>query len=178
MSVNLFGPRPALGGTKNNHRPARTSGISSRAGMLLDRTNLQNALLQCRSHLLVHRKRLVAFDEVRFVAVSDQKRFQLIMRNAREDCRIRDLVAIEVQHRQDRSITNRIEEFVRMPRRRERPGLSLADPRAHFGVEIGIHKGGSVSVRYGIAKLPTFVNGTRRLWRAMRADASRKRELP
>jgi hypothetical protein len=63
-------------------------------------------------HLLMHRRRLIALDEMRFVAVSDQQRVEFVVRNAREDRGIRDLVALEVQHRQDGPIPNGIEEFI------------------------------------------------------------------
>jgi hypothetical protein len=49
----------------------------------------------------MHRRRLIALDEMRFVAVSDQQRVEFVVRNAREDRGIRDLIAIEVQPRQD-----------------------------------------------------------------------------
>ena len=78
----------------------------------------------------MHHKRVIAFDEIRFVAISDQQRLQFFVRNAREDGRIRDLVAVEVQHRQDSPIANRIQRICsnakrsradRSPPRRHRP---------------------------------------------------------
>src|ERR1700689_1566504 len=82
-----------------------------------------------------------------------------------------------MQHRQDRSIANRIQELVRMPRGRERTGLSLAIADYDRDDEIRIVEGCPVSMRDGIAQLTAFMNRTGRLRRAVRADSARKRKL-
>ena len=74
----------------------------------------------------MHRRRVIALDEIRFVAVSDQQRLQFFVRNAREDRGIRDLVGVEVQHRRDSSIANGIQELIRMPGGSKRTGFGLA----------------------------------------------------
>ena len=145
--------------------------------MLLDRANLQDALLQSRSHFLMHRRRVIALDEIRFVAVSDQQRLQFFVRNAREDRGIRDLVAVEVQHRQDSPIANGIQEFIRMPGGGERTGFRLAVADSDGNDEIGIVESGSVRMRDGIAQLAALVNRTGRFRRAVRADPAGKRKL-
>src|ERR1700680_5001340 len=108
MATHFLRSSPSFGGAKHDHGPSRTSCVTSGAGVLLDRANLEDALLQSGRHLLMHQRWVVAFDEVRFVAVSDQQRLQFFVRNARENRGIRDLVAVEVKRRQNRSIANRI----------------------------------------------------------------------
>ncbi len=177
VAIYLFRSCPSFRRAKDDHGPARTRGIAGCAGVLLEGTNLEDTLLQGGSHFLMHRRRVVAFDEVRFVAVPDQQRFQFFVRNARENRGIRDLVAVEVQHRKDSSIANRIQEFVRMPGGRKRTGLRLAVTNRDRDDEIGIVECCPVSMGDGVAKLPAFVNGTWRFRCAVRADASGKREL-
>ena len=79
--------------------------------MLLQGTNLQDALLESRGHLLMHCGGIVAFDEVRFVAIADEQCFQFVVRDASEDRWVRDLVAVEVQNGQDGAIANRDSEI-------------------------------------------------------------------
>ena len=100
------------------------------------------------------------------------------MRDARQDCGICDLVAVEVQHRQDGAIANRIQEFIRMPGGGKRTGFRLAIAYRDGDDEIRIIERRSVSMGDGVAKLAAFVNRTRRFRRAVRADSSGKRELP
>src|SRR5277367_2662527 len=144
---------------------------------MLKRTNLQDALLQSGSHFLMHHRRIIAFDEIRFVPVTGEQCFQLFMWDARKDGGICDLVAIEVQHRQDRSIANRIQKFIRMPRGCKRTCFRLTVPYRDGDDEIRIVERCTVRVGNGVAKLTAFVNRTRRLWSAVRAYSSRKREL-
>ena len=69
------------------------------ACLTLDRGDLVEHTVQRRRHQLVHLRRIVAFDEIRLVAVALEKVFELLPRNPRQDRRIGDLVAIQVQDR-------------------------------------------------------------------------------
>ena len=99
----------------------------------------------------MHRRRVFAFDEIRFVAVSDQQRLQFLVRNARENRGICDLVAVEVQHGQHSTVANRVQEFVRMPGGRKWTGLRLAVADCDSDDEIRVIERGSVGMRDGIA---------------------------
>ncbi len=126
----------------------------------------------------MHDERVVAFDEVWFVAVSGQQRFQFFIRYASQNSWVRDLVAVEVQHRQHGPIANRVQEFVGMPRGCKRTGLRLAVADYDCDDEIRIIERCSVAVRDGVPKFAAFVNRTRCLRRAVRADSSGKGKLP
>ena len=76
--------------------------------MLLERANFQDALLQRESHFLMHGRRVIAFDEIRPVPVSDQQRFQFFVGNASKNGWIRDLLAVKVKHGKDSPIANGI----------------------------------------------------------------------
>src|SRR5208282_662126 len=125
----------------------------------------------------MHRERIVALDEMRFVAVTDQQRLQFFVWNARQNRGIRDLVAVEVQHRQNSPIADRVQEFVRMPGGCEWTGLRLAVAYCDGDDEIGVIECGSVGMRDGVAQLAAFVDRARRLRRAVRANSSRERKL-
>lgn len=126
----------------------------------------------------MHRGRIAAFDEVRFVAVSGEQRLQFFMRDARENGGICDFVPVKVQHWQHGSIADGIQEFVRMPGGRKRTSLCLPIAYRDCDDEIGIIECCSVRVRDGVTKFAAFVDGTGVLRCAVRTYASRKRKLP
>src|SRR6185503_13951737 len=80
------------------------------------------------------------------------------MRYARQNCGIGDLVAVEVQDRQYRTICSRIEEFVRVPAGGQRASFSfaVADYAGHD--EAGVVEGCTVCVYERVAKFAAFVD--------------------
>jgi hypothetical protein len=71
-------------------------------------------------------RRVVAGDEDRVPAVAAHQRVELVLGDAGEHGRVGDLVAVQVQDRQDRAVVDRVEELVGVPARRQRTGLGLA----------------------------------------------------
>ena len=63
----------------------------------------------------MHQARVVALDEAWRIAIAAQQVVEFRAGDARQDGRVGDLVAIQVQDRQHRAIARRVEEFVRMP---------------------------------------------------------------
>src|SRR5207253_7812218 len=88
-----------------------------------------------------------------------------------------DLVAVEVQDRQDRAVADGIQELVGMPRGGERSRLRFAIAHRHCDQQIGIVEGGAEGVRDAVAELAAFVDGARSLGRAVAADAAGEREF-
>jgi hypothetical protein len=127
---------------------------------------------------LVRRLGIVAFDPVHRVPAPLEHRRQLVVVDAREHGRVRDLVAVQVEDRQHGAVGDRIEELVRVPRGRERAGLRLAvaDDAAHE--EIGVVEGRAVRMRERVAELAALVDRAGRLGRDVRRDPTRERELP
>ena len=134
-------------------------------------------MVQGGGHRLMHGVRVGPLDEIGLVAVADEQRLQLLVRNTGKDCRVCDLVAVEMQHRQHRAVAHRIEKLVRVPRRRKRPGLRFAVADHDRDDEIGVVEGRAVGVRHRIAELSAFVNRAGRLRRAMAADPAGEGEL-
>ena len=126
----------------------------------------------------VHGVGLVAGDEDRVIPVPVEEREELALGDAREHRRVRDLVAVQVEDRQDRPVALRIDELVGVPARRERPGLRLAVPDDAHGKQIRVVEHCAVRVRKRVAELPALMNRSRRLRSDMARDAAWKRELP
>ena len=143
-----------------------------RAGVLLDGANLVDAVLERGGHELMHLFGVVAFDEVRRVAVAAQEGVELVVRDAREDGGVRDLVAVEVKDGQDGAVADGIEEFVGVPGGGERAGLGFAVADAAGDDEVGVVEGRAEGVRERVAELAAFVDGAGSFGRAVAADAA------
>ena len=177
VAINFLRARPALRAAQDDHRPARSIELSGSPRLALDAADFQNALFHRLGHLLMHAHRVGAFDEVRGPAIAFEKIFELFVRDAREDRRVVDLVAVEMQDRQHRAVADRVEELVRMPRRRQRPGFGFAVADDDRDDQIGIVECGAEGVRDRIAKLAAFVNRAGSFRRAVASDSARKAEL-
>ena len=125
----------------------------------------------------MHRRGIVAFDEVRAVAVAAQQLIELLVADAREHGRARDLVAVQMQDRQDRAVGRGVQELVRVPARRERPGFRFAVADDAGDEQIGVVESRAVGVRQGVSQLAAFMDRAWRLGRDVTGDAAGKREL-
>ncbi len=125
----------------------------------------------------MHDLRLVSFDEDRRVAIAFQEFAELFRTDPRQHCRIGDLVAVEMQNRENGSVRDGIKELVAMPGSRKRTGLGLAiaDDAGHD--QVGIVKYRAISVGQRIAELPAFMNRSWRLGGGMARDSAREGEL-
>ena len=125
----------------------------------------------------MHHPRIVALDEVRCVAVAAEQLVEFLTADAGEHGRIGDLVAVQVQDRQHRSVGQRVQKLVRVPARRHRPGLGLAVPDDAGDDQAGIIEGRTIGMRQRIAELAPLVDRPGRLRRHVARDASGKGEL-
>ena len=73
----------------------------------------------------MHFLRLITFHKVGCPAAASQELLQFLMLNASEYGRVADLVAIEMQDRQHRSVGNWVQKLVGLPCGRERTGFRL-----------------------------------------------------
>ncbi len=177
VAVDFFGAGPTFGRAKNDHGPTRASGVVIGAGVLLDGTNIENALLESGGHFLMHDGGIVALDEVGIVAVADEKRFEFIVRYAGEDSGIGDFVAIEMEDGKNGAIANGIEKFIGVPGGGERAGFGFTIANGDGDDEIGIIECGAVAVGEGVAEFATFVNGARSFGSAVGTNAAGERKL-
>ena len=119
----------------------------------------------------------MTFDEVRRPAVAAQQLIELLARDARQNRRIGDLVAVQVQDGQHRAIARRIQKLVRMPRGRQRPRfrLAVADHARHGQRGIVEYRAERMAQR--VAELAALVNRSRSIRRGVARDAAGKGEL-
>ncbi len=177
QAVDGLGTGPALRGAQHDHRPARPLGAAARASSLLDRGDLVQRAVELRRQRLVHRLGVVALDEARRVPVALEQRAQLVVGDARQDGRVGDLVAVQVQHREDRPVAGGVDELVRVPARGQRPGLRLAVAHDAQREQVGVVEHRPVGVHERIAQLAALVDRPGRLRRDMRRDAAGVGEL-
>ena len=102
---------------------------------------------------------------------------EFLVGDSREDRRIGDLVAIQMEDRQHRAVPGGVEELVGVPAGCQWPGLGLAvaDDARHD--EVRIVEGRPEGVRERVPELAALMDGARRLGRDMARDAAREREL-
>jgi len=177
QAVDLLRAGPPLRRAHHDHRPDRALLEPVRAGGVLDAADVVDHFLERLGHQFVHRRRVVALDEVGRVAVAAKERVELLARNAREHRRIGDLVAVEMQDREHRAVAHRIEELVGVPARRHRAGFGLAVADHAGDDQVRIVEGRAVGVRHRIAELAALVDGARRLRRNVARNAAGEREL-
>jgi hypothetical protein len=99
------------------------------------------------------------------------------MADAREDGRVRDLVAVQVEDRQHGPVARGIDELVRMPGRGERSGFRFAVADHAPDDEVRIVERRTVGMGQAVAQFAAFVDRAGRLRRDMRTDMAVKREL-
>ena len=177
QAVDDLRPGPAFGRSEDDHGPARPRGIFVFSRPLLDRMDLADGFFDRRRHLPVHLFRLFALDKQRRPATPTEELIQFLVLDAGEDCRVADLEAVEVQDRQNRSVRDRIEEFVGLPGGRQgaRFGFAVADDAGDD--EPRVVECGAKGVAQRISEFAALVDGAGRRWRDMARNAARKREL-
>ena len=177
-AVDFARTRPSLRRVQHERGPSRALVKAVAACGTLDLANARDDAVERARHREMRRlvARLVV-DVKRLVAVAAQQLRQLLARNAREHGRARDLVAVEMQDRQDGAIAHRVEKLVRMPAGRERPGLRFAVADDAGDDEIRVVERGAMSVRQRVAELAAFVDRAGRFRRGVARDAAGEGEL-
>ena len=116
-------------------------------------------------------------DAQRVPAVAVEERVELVVGDAGEHRRVRDLVPVQVQDRQHGAVADRVQELVRVPRRRERARLRLAVSDDARDNQVGVVVGGAVGVRERVAELAALVDRAGHLGRGVARDPPREGEL-
>ena len=177
LAIDHLRASPALWRAQDDHGPARPHGEPVGAGVTLDAADVGDDRVERRGHPLVHFHRVVAFDEIRRVAVAAEERLQFVARNAGQHGGAGDLVAVQMQNGQHGAVVDRIEKFVRVPTGRERAGLCFAVADDARDEQVGIVERGAEGMRQRVPQLAAFVNRTGRLRRDMTRNAAGEREL-
>ena len=177
LSVYYLGTGPALWCTQNDHWPDWTLRIVVFTGILLNGFDLFDDGVHGFCHLLVHGHRIVAFYKIWLPAAAFKEAFNLLMRDTGEDGGIADLVAVQVQDRQYRTVCYRIQELIGMPGSSKRTGFCFAVSHNYSGDQIRVVKNCSEGMGDRISQLTAFVDGAWCLRRTVAWHAAGEREL-
>ena len=174
--VHLRRAGPPLGGAHYDHRPARPLAATV-AGAVLNGADLGEALVHHRRHFLMHNGRLVAGHVPRPIPVAAQQRVELILRDAGQQCRVGDLVAVEVQDRQHRAVPGRVEEPAAVPAGGQRAGLGLAVAHHARDDQARVVERRAARVGQRVAEFAALVDGAGRLRRDVAGHPAGEGEL-
>ncbi|MNQ93584.1 hypothetical protein D3C85_1090600 [compost metagenome] len=129
MSMQSFGASPTFWGTQHDHRPAWTCLDRLRPyrpRLCLGCSEISQALVKRAGHFPMHGLGGGSLDKIGLIPQALKVGKKLGMRDTRQNGRIGDLVSVQMQDGQHRSVAGGIQEFVRLPGRRKRPGFRLA----------------------------------------------------
>ena len=177
LAVDFLRAGPTLGCAHHDHRPQRPLLEPVFLGVGLDALNLLGDRVERVGHDLVHFFRFVPLDEIGRVAVAAEEMIELLMADAGQEAGVGDLIAVQMENRQDDAVGDRVQELVGMPGGRQRAGLrfAVADDGGHDQVWVVVS--GSIGMGERIAQLAAFVNGSRGLRRHVAGNAAGEREL-
>jgi hypothetical protein len=128
-------------------------------------------------HQCMHRHRIGAFNDIRGPAVPSEQLIQFASGDAREHGGIGNLVAVQMEDRQDHAVGDGIEKLVRMPRRRERAGFRFSVANDTGRNEVGVIQYSTEGMAQRVAQLAALVNATGRFRRDVTRDPAGKRKL-
>src|SRR5271169_1666369 len=177
LAIDDLWPGPAFGSAQNNHRPSRKRRAASAASRLLDGMNLVEDGVQRLRHEWMHRLRIVAFDEIRFVAIAGKQLRKLFVGQPGEHGGVRDFVAVQMQDGQNSAVARGIQEFVAVPACGERASLRFAVSDHAANEQVGIIERGAIGVCDGIPEFAAFMNRTGSFRRDMAWNSSWKGKL-
>src|SRR5262245_52485726 len=87
LPIDLLRARPALERAEHDHRPARPSCETVPARVALDAVDLVERRVERGCHELVHRGRVIAFNDMRRVAVAAKELLELLAADTGQDGR-------------------------------------------------------------------------------------------
>jgi hypothetical protein len=100
---------------------------------------------------------MIALNEIGLIAVALIKREQFFITGSRLNGWARYLVAVQVQDREHRPVTSRIQEFDSLPTSLKRTRLSLAVSHNADDKQVGVVQCGAQGVQQRIAEFAPFV---------------------
>ena len=127
-AVDHLRASPAFRRAKDHHWPPWTIGRSVLAGVVLDLRNFLDDFVEGIGEKSMDHFGLLASDDVDPVTVSLEQRDEFVIWDASENRGIRDLVAVQVEDRQDGTVVSGIEELVRVPARPSGPVSASPSP--------------------------------------------------
>src|SRR5579864_1018007 len=172
MSLQSAWRGPAFWRSQHDHGPARPGEVAMLSRGALMFANFVNTTLHRRSHTLMHAVDIGALHKIGSPAVAAEEILNFLVRNARQQGRIVDLIAIQMEDREHSAIARRIQELVGVPGSRERTGFRLAIAHDCRNNQLWIVKGRATGMREDVAEFSAFVNRSRSFRRAVTPDSA------
>ena len=119
-------------------RGARPTAAAARGALRWIASDPRDAPVERRGERVVHRRRVVAFDEDGVVAVALEQRIDLVVVGPAEHGRPGDLVPVEVQDRQHRAVARRVEEAMPFHEPSSGPVSASPSPTTHATSRSGL----------------------------------------
>src|ERR1700689_378714 len=165
QAIDKLRSSPALGRLKHNHWPSRSRysvrcTTGPRGNLYL--TDLRQDVIQRRGKTLMHQRGIVAFNEMRIVAVAAQQLGQFLSADPGQHRWIGDLKSVQMKDWKYGTIARGIEKLVRMPTGGERTGFSFSVTDDATDNQIGVVEGGPIGMGERIAEFAAFMNRTGR----------------
>ena len=110
-------------------------------------------------------------------AVAAEELLQLVARDTREDRRVRDLVAVQMQNRQHGAVLRRLRNLFECQAVASGPVSASPSPMTHAAMSSGVVEHRAERVAQRVAQLAAFVNASGRFGRDVARNAAWKREL-
>ena len=143
----------------------------------MDLFDFLDALVERFSHLFVHVHRIVAFHEIGLPAAAVEETFHFVVRDARKDGRVVDLIAVQVKDRQNGAVGCGVQEFIGVPGGSERACFRFAVADRDGGNKVGVVENGTERVGDGVAEFAAFVDGAGRFGGNVTGNSAGEGEL-
>ena len=114
-AIHRMRPCPTFGCPEDDQGPLWSSSVPGFPRLFLNITDTVKHNIESLCHNLVQNFGIIAFDKIRFVTVAGKQVSQFLVAHPRQNGRVGDLVAVEVQNGKDRSIGDRIQKLVGVP---------------------------------------------------------------
>ena len=180
LAVDVLRAGPALRCAEDDHRVERTVHVV-RVRRGLDVADLVPHGLEQLGEATVdgHVVLIIeASDElVGLVTHAVEELVELFVGDARQDGRVGDLVAVEVQDRQHDTVGARVHELVGLPAGGQRAGLGLTIADDAGNEQARVVHDRAIGVGQGVTQLATLVDGARGFRSEVGGDAARVGEL-
>ena len=181
-AVDELRARPALRGAQDDHGPGGPLPDRPRASLGPDPGDLVEGGVEGRGHPLVHHHGVFTSEATLHhqwvISVPGEKGLQLGVGDPGEHRGVGDLVSVEVQDREHRAVTDRVEELVGVPARCQSAGLGLPVADDTGDDEVGVVERRPVRMCEPVTELAPFVDRARRLRSGVARDPPGEGELP
>ena len=109
----------------------------------------------------MHLAGIATFDEIGDIAIAAKEVIQLVVTDTGQDCRICDLVAVQMENGQDDAVGEGVEKFVRMPTGRQRAGFRFTIAHDTGNEQVRIIERRAERMLQRVTQLATLVNRPR-----------------